>query len=134
MLNDIEIAQQAHMANIKDVAASIGIAEDDIEMYGKYKAKLSSELIKKVSDNDDGKLILVTAINPTPAGEGKTTVTVGLGEAMAKLGKKSLIALREPSLGPCFGIKGGAAGGGYAQVVPMEDLNLHFTGDFHAIT
>ena len=112
MLNDIEIAQQAHMANIKDVAASIGIAEDDIEMYGKYKAKLSSELIKKVSDNDDGKLILVTAINPTPAGEGKTTVTVGLGEAMAKLGKKSLIALREPSLGPCFGIKGGAAGGG----------------------
>ncbi len=134
MLTDIEIAQQAELCNIKDVAASIGIKEDDLEMYGKYKAKLSDEFINSVKDNKNGKLILVTAINPTPAGEGKTTVTVGLGQAMHKLGKKSIIALREPSLGPCFGVKGGAAGGGYSQVVPMEDLNLHFTGDFHAIT
>ena len=134
MLTDIEIAQQSKLYNIKDVAASIGITEDDLEMYGKYKAKLSDEYMDSVKDNKDGKLILVTAINPTPAGEGKTTVTVGLGQAMGKLGKKSIIALREPSLGPCFGIKGGAAGGGYSQVVPMEDLNLHFTGDFHAIT
>src|SRR5699024_11190399 len=113
---------------------TIGISEDELEFYGKYKAKLSDELWKKIKDNEDGKLVLVTAINPTPAGEGKTTTTVGLGQAMAKLGRKAIIALREPSLGPCFGIKGGAAGGGYAQVVPMEDLNLHFTGDFHAIT
>ena len=134
MLSDIEIAQQAEMENIKDIAAKLDISEDDIEMYGKYKAKLSENLISSVQNNKDGKLILVTAINPTPAGEGKTTVTVGLGEAMGRLGKKALITLREPSLGPCFGIKGGAAGGGYAQVVPMEDLNLHFTGDFHAIT
>ena len=134
MLTDIEIAQQSKLYNIKDVAASIGITEDDLEMYGKYKAKLSDEYMDSVKDNKDGKLILVTAINPTPAGEGKTTVTVGLGQAMGKLGKKSIIALREPSLGPCFGVKGGAAGGGYSQVVPMEDLNLHFTGDFHAIT
>ncbi len=134
MLTDIEIAQQAELYNIKDVAASIGIKEDDLEMYGKYKAKLSDEYMNSVKDNKDGKLILVTAINPTPAGEGKTTVTVGLGQAMHKLGKKSIIALREPSLGPCFGVKGGAAGGGNSQVVPMEDLNLHFTGDFHAIT
>ncbi len=134
MLTDIEIAQQAELYNIKDVAASIGIKEDDLEMYGKYKAKLSDEYINSVKNNKDGKLILVTAINPTPAGEGKTTVTVGLGQAMHKLGKKSIIALREPSLGPCFGVKGGAAGGGNSQVVPMEDLNLHFTGDFHAIT
>ncbi len=134
MKTDIEIAQEADMLYIKDVAKGIGIQEDDLEFYGKYKAKLSDELMEKVKDNKDGKLILVTAINPTPAGEGKTTVTVGLGEALGKMGKKSIIALREPSLGPCFGIKGGAAGGGYAQVVPMEDLNLHFTGDFHAIT
>ena len=134
MKTDIQIAQEAQMLPIKDVAASIGVSEDDIELYGKYKAKLSDEYWDKIKDNKDGKLILVTAINPTPAGEGKTTVTVGLGEAFGKLGKKSIIALREPSLGPCFGIKGGAAGGGYAQVVPMEDLNLHFTGDFHAIT
>lgn len=134
MLNDIEIAQQAEMKHIKEIAATLDIAEDDIEMYGKYKAKLSDSLISSVQNNKDGKLVLVTAINPTPAGEGKTTITVGLGEAMGRLGKKAVIALREPSLGPCFGIKGGAAGGGYAQVVPMEDLNLHFTGDFHAIT
>ncbi len=134
MLNDIEIAQQAEMKNIKEVAAKLDIKEDEIEMYGKYKAKLSDELIASVQKNENGKLILVTAINPTPAGEGKTTITVGLGEAMGRLNKKAVIALREPSLGPCFGIKGGAAGGGYAQVVPMEDLNLHFTGDFHAIT
>lgn len=134
MLTDIEIAQQAELWNIKDVAKRLDISEDDIDMYGKYKAKLSENLIKKVCDRPDGKLILVTAINPTPAGEGKTTVTVGLGQAMGKLNKKAVIALREPSLGPCFGVKGGAAGGGYAQVVPMEDLNLHFTGDFHAIT
>ncbi len=134
MKTDIQIAQEAKMAHIKDVAASIGIQEDDLEFYGKYKAKLSDDLWEKVKDNPDGKLVLVTAINPTPAGEGKTTTSVGLGQAMAKLNKKAMIALREPSLGPCFGIKGGAAGGGYAQVVPMEDLNLHFTGDFHAIT
>ena len=134
MKTDIQIAQEAEMKHIKEVAASIGITEDELEFYGNYKAKLSDELWDRIKDNRDGKLVLVTAINPTPAGEGKTTTTVGLGEAMAKLGKKALIALREPSLGPCFGIKGGAAGGGYAQVVPMEDLNLHFTGDFHAIT
>ena len=134
MMTDIEIAQKAEMKHIREVAAKLGISEDDLDLYGKYKAKLSDELIKKVEGNENGKLILVTAINPTPAGEGKTTITVGLGEAMGQLGKKAVIALREPSLGPCFGIKGGAAGGGYAQVVPMEDLNLHFTGDFHAIT
>ena len=134
MKSDIQIAQEAVMLPIKEVAATIGIKEDDLELYGKYKAKLSDELINRTKDNPDGKLILVTAINPTPAGEGKTTTSVGLGEAFGRLGKKALIALREPSLGPCFGIKGGAAGGGYAQVVPMEDLNLHFTGDFHAIT
>ena len=134
MKTDIQIAQEATMLPIKDVAASIGIKEDDLELYGKYKAKISDELINRTTKNPDGKLILVTAINPTPAGEGKTTTSVGLGEAFGRLGKKALIALREPSLGPCFGIKGGAAGGGYAQVVPMEDLNLHFTGDFHAIT
>ena len=134
MKTDIQIAQEAEMMHIRDVAGTIGITEDELEFYGKYKAKLSDELWDRIKDNKDGKLVLVTAINPTPAGEGKTTTTVGLGEAMAKLGKKALIALREPSLGPCFGIKGGAAGGGYAQVVPMEDLNLHFTGDFHAIT
>ena len=134
MKTDIQIAQEATMLPIKDVAASIGIEEDDLELYGKYKAKISDELINRTKKNPDGKLILVTAINPTPAGEGKTTTSVGLGEAFGLLGKKALIALREPSLGPCFGIKGGAAGGGYAQVVPMEDLNLHFTGDFHAIT
>jgi formate--tetrahydrofolate ligase len=134
MLTDIEIAQKAKLMHIRDVAASIGIEEDDLEFYGKYKAKLSDELMERTKNNPDGKLILVTAINPTPAGEGKTTTSVGLGEAFGRLGKKALIALREPSLGPCFGIKGGAAGGGYAQVVPMEDLNLHFTGDFHAIT
>lgn len=134
MKTDIQIAQEATMLPIKDVAASIGIEEDDLELYGKYKAKISDELINRTKKNPDGKLILVTAINPTPAGEGKTTTSVGLGEAFGRLGKKALIALREPSLGPCFGIKGGAAGGGYSQVVPMEDLNLHFTGDFHAIT
>ena len=134
MKTDIQIAQEAEMLHIREVAAKVGIEEEDLEFYGKYKAKLSDELMERVKDRPDGKLVLVTAINPTPAGEGKTTITVGLGEAMAKLGKKALIALREPSLGPCFGIKGGAAGGGYAQVVPMEDLNLHFTGDLHAIT
>ena len=134
MKTDIQIAQEATMLPIKDVAATIGIKEDDLELYGKYKAKISDELINRTKKNPNGKLILVTAINPTPAGEGKTTTSVGLGEAFGRLGKKALIALREPSLGPCFGIKGGAAGGGYAQVVPMEDLNLHFTGDFHAIT
>ena len=134
MKTDIQIAQETKMLPIKEVAASIGIKEDDLELYGKYKAKISDDLIKESKNNKDGKLILVTAINPTPAGEGKTTTSVGLGEAFGRLGKKALIALREPSLGPCFGIKGGAAGGGYAQVVPMEDLNLHFTGDFHAIT
>ena len=134
MKSDIMIAQEAKMLHIKDVAASIGISEEELEFYGKYKAKFSDELAAKVQSNPDGKLILVTAINPTPAGEGKTTTTIGLGMAMQKLGKKTLIALREPSLGPVFGVKGGAAGGGYAQVVPMEDINLHFTGDFHAIT
>ena len=134
MKTDIQIAQEAAMLPIKEVAASYGIVEDDLELYGKYKAKLTDELWSQVKDRPDGKLILVTAINPTPAGEGKTTTSVGLGDALTRLGKKTLIALREPSLGPCFGIKGGAAGGGYAQVVPMEDLNLHFTGDFHAIT
>lgn len=134
MKTDIQIAQEAEMIHIRDVAAQLDIKEDDLEMYGKYKAKLSDELMKRVENNPNGKLILVTAINPTPAGEGKTTVSVGLGQAFGKLGKKAILALREPSLGPCFGIKGGAAGGGYSQVVPMEDLNLHFTGDFHAIT
>ncbi len=134
MLTDIEIAQQAKMLKIGQIAQQLGISEEDIEPYGHYKAKLSEELFKKTADNPDGKLILVTAINPTPAGEGKTTISVGLAESMAKIGKKAVLALREPSLGPVFGIKGGAAGGGYAQVVPMEDINLHFTGDMHAIT
>ncbi len=134
MRTDIEIAQEAEMLHIREVAEQLGIAEDELELYGKYKAKLSDELEERVKNNKNGKLILVTAINPTPAGEGKTTVSVGLGEALCRKGKKAVIALREPSLGPCFGVKGGAAGGGYAQVVPMEDLNLHFTGDFHAIT
>ncbi len=134
MKTDIQIAQEAEMTHIREVAAQLGIQEDELELYGKYKAKLSDQLMEKVKGNQDGKLILVTAINPTPAGEGKTTTSVGLGEAFGRLGKKAVLALREPSLGPCFGIKGGAAGGGYAQVVPMEDLNLHFTGDFHAIT
>lgn len=134
MKTDIEIAQEAKMVHIKEVAKKLDISEDELDLYGKYKAKLSDELIKRIEKNEDGKLVLVTAINPTPAGEGKTTVTVGLGQALGRMGKKASIALREPSLGPCFGIKGGAAGGGYSQVVPMEDLNLHFTGDFHAIT
>lgn len=134
MLTDIEIAQQAKLRLIKDVASDIDINEDELEFYGKYKAKLSDELSERVSKNKDGKLVLVTAINPTPAGEGKTTTSAGLGQAMAKIGKKAIIALREPSLGPVFGIKGGAAGGGYSQVLPMEDINLHFTGDMHAIT
>lgn len=134
MKSDIEIAQEAELVHIKEVAEKLGINEDELEFYGKYKAKISDELWESVKDREDGKLVLVTAINPTPAGEGKTTTSIGLGEAMALLGKKAVLALREPSLGPCFGIKGGAAGGGYAQVVPMEDLNLHFTGDFHAIT
>ena len=134
MKTDIEIAQEAVMLPITEVAKQLGISPDDLELYGKYKAKLSNEYLDTIRENKKGKLILVTAINPTPAGEGKTTTSVGLGEAFGKLGKKAVIALREPSLGPCFGIKGGAAGGGYAQVVPMEDLNLHFTGDFHAIT
>ncbi|MCC8024115.1 MAG: formate--tetrahydrofolate ligase [Clostridium sp.] len=134
MKSDIEIAQEAVMQPIREVAAVYGIPEEDLELYGAYKAKLTDDLWEKVKDKPDGKLVLVTAINPTPAGEGKTTTTVGLGQAFGKMGKNAMIALREPSLGPCFGIKGGAAGGGYAQVVPMEDLNLHFTGDFHAIT
>ncbi len=134
MKTDIQIAQEAKMAHIKDVAGTLGIHEDELEFYGKYKAKLSDDVWERVKGNPDGKRVLVTAINPTPAGEGKTTTTVGLGQAMEKIGKRAVVALREPSLGPCFGIKGGAAGGGYAQVVPMEDLNLHFTGDFHAIT
>ena len=134
MKSDIEIAQEAKLENITKVAESIGVNADDLELYGKYKAKLTEDFLKSIEGNKEGKLVLVTAINPTPAGEGKTTTTVGLGQAFGKLGKKAIIALREPSLGPCFGIKGGAAGGGYAQVVPMEDLNLHFTGDFHAIT
>lgn len=134
MKTDIQIAQEAKMTHIKQVAASLGIPEDELEYYGKYKAKFSDETWERIKENKNGKLVLVTAINPTPAGEGKTTTTVGLGQAMAKLNQNAVIALREPSLGPCFGVKGGAAGGGYAQVVPMEDLNLHFTGDFHAIT
>lgn len=134
MLSDIEIAQKAHMLPITEVAGKLGIGEDDIELYGRYKAKLSMDLIKRVQDKPDGKLILVTAITPTPAGEGKSTTTVGLAQGLAKIGQKVIVALREPSLGPCMGIKGGAAGGGYSQVVPMEDINLHFTGDFHAIT
>ena len=134
MKTDIQIAQEAHLENIKDVAAKVGVTEDELEMYGKYKAKLSDELIHRVENNEDGKLVLITAINPTPAGEGKTTISLGLTEALNQKGISAIAALREPSLGPCFGIKGGAAGGGYAQAVPMEDLNLHFTGDFHAIT
>jgi len=134
MKSDIEIAREAEKLNIKEIAASLGINEDDIEQYGKYKAKLTNEYVKSLEEREDGKLILVTAINPTPAGEGKTTTSVGLADAFSKLGKKVVLALREPSLGPCFGIKGGAAGGGYAQVVPMDEINLHFTGDFHAIT
>ena len=134
MKTDIEIAQEAEMLHIRDVAAKYGITEDDLELYGKYKAKLTNEFCQSAEKNENGKLILMTAINPTPAGEGKTTTSIGLSDALSKLGKKTLLALREPSLGPCFGIKGGAAGGGYAQVVPMDDLNLHFTGDFHAIT
>lgn len=134
MLSDIEIAQKAHMLPITEVVGKLGIGEEDIELYGRYKAKLSMDLIKRVQDKPDGKLILVTAITPTPAGEGKSTTTVGLAQGLAKIGQKVIVALREPSLGPCMGIKGGAAGGGYSQVVPMEDINLHFTGDFHAIT
>ncbi|HAL32093.1 MAG TPA: formate--tetrahydrofolate ligase [Lachnospiraceae bacterium] len=134
MPSDIEIAQNAKMLPIKDVAASLGLGEEDIEPYGRYKAKLTDEYIKSIGDRPDGRLVLVTAINPTPAGEGKTTQTIGIGEALGRLNRKAIIALREPSLGPCFGVKGGAAGGGMAQVVPMEELNLHFTGDFHAIT
>ncbi len=134
MKTDIEIAQECKMMHIRDVAAKIGIDEDDLEFYGKYKAKLSNELYERSMEKPDGKLVLVTAINPTPAGEGKTTVSVGLSQALCRLGKNAVVALREPSLGPCFGVKGGAAGGGYSQVVPMEDLNLHFTGDFHAVT
>lgn len=134
MLSDIEIAQKAHMLPITEVAGKLGIGEEDIELYGRYKAKLSMDLIKRVQDKPDGKLILVTAITPTPAGEGKSTTTVGLAQGLTKIGQKVIVALREPSLGPCMGIKGGAAGGGYSQVVPMEDINLHFTGDFHAIT
>lgn len=134
MKTDIQIAQEACMLPIKEVAAKIGMTEDDLELYGKYKAKISDDFIDKCKDNKDAKLVLVTAINPTPAGEGKTTVSIGLTQGLCRLGRKAIVALREPSLGPCFGIKGGAAGGGYSQVVPMEDLNLHFTGDFHAIT
>lgn len=134
MLTDVQIAQNASMLPIKDVAGQIGLSEDDLELYGKYKAKISLETIKNLENKENGKLILVTAINPTPAGEGKTTTMIGLAQAMNKIGKKTIVAMREPSLGPCFGIKGGAAGGGYAQVVPMEDINLHFTGDIHAIT
>ena len=134
MLTDVQIAQSAQMKPIKEIASQVGLVEDDLELYGKYKAKISLEAISKVKDNKDGKLVLVTAINPTPAGEGKTTTMIGLSQALNKLGKKSIVAMREPSLGPCFGVKGGAAGGGYAQVVPMDDINLHFTGDIHAIT
>lgn len=134
MLTDVQIAQSAQMQPIKEIAAKVGLVEDDLELYGKYKAKISLEAISRVKDHKDGKLVLVTAINPTPAGEGKTTTMIGLSQALNKLGKKSIVAMREPSLGPCFGVKGGAAGGGYAQVVPMEDINLHFTGDIHAIT
>lgn len=134
MKTDIEIAQEAKLEPIKEIAAQLGLEEDDYELYGKYKAKISDSYLEKIKNNPNGKLILVTAINPTPAGEGKTTTSVGLSEAFERLHKKAMLAIREPSLGPCFGMKGGAAGGGYAQVVPMEDLNLHFTGDFHAIT
>ena len=134
MKSDIEIAQSADMRPIKEIAAKFGIGEDDLELYGRYKTKLSDEYLKSIENNENGKLILVTAINPTPAGEGKTTISIGLADALNRAGKKAMVALREPSLGPCFGVKGGAAGGGYAQVVPMEELNLHFTGDFHAIT
>ena len=134
MLTDIQIAQLCKMKPINQIASELGIKDDELELYGKYKAKLTDDLWERVKDRPDGKLVLVTAINPTPAGEGKTTTTVGLGQAMAKIGKKAIIALREPSLGPVMGIKGGAAGGGYSQVVPMEDINLHFTGDMHAIT
>ena len=134
MKTDIEIAQDAELKPIEEIAAKLDLTKNELELYGNYKAKISDEYLKRIQKNRDGKLILVTAINPTPAGEGKTTITVGLGQAFGKLKKKAVIALREPSLGPCFGIKGGAAGGGYSQVVPMEDLNLHFTGDFHAIT
>ncbi|MBO5743876.1 MAG: formate--tetrahydrofolate ligase, partial [Clostridia bacterium] len=134
MLTDIQIAQNAKMKHIGEIASSIGLTENDIDYYGKYKAKILPEVYKRLENKEDGKLILVTAINPTPAGEGKTTTSVGIGEAMGKLGKNAIIALREPSLGPVMGVKGGAAGGGYAQVVPMEDINLHFTGDMHAIT
>lgn len=134
MKTDIQISQEAKLMHIRDIAGKYGIAEDDLEMYGKYKAKVTEEFLSTLTDRPDGKLVLVTAINPTPAGEGKTTTSIGLADALSRLGKKTLLALREPSLGPCFGIKGGAAGGGYAQVVPMEDLNLHFTGDFHAVT
>jgi formate--tetrahydrofolate ligase len=134
MLTDIEIAQQCKMLPITEIAAQLGIGEEDLELYGRYKAKLSYGLLDKIAKNKPGKLVLVTAITPTPAGEGKSTTTVGLAQGLAKIGKKAIVALREPSLGPCFGVKGGAAGGGYSQVVPMEDINLHFTGDFHAIT
>ena len=134
MLTDVEIAQSAKMKPISEIAKKVGLEDDDLELYGKYKAKIALEAINRLENNPDGKLILVTAINPTPAGEGKTTTMIGLSQALNKLGKKSVVAMREPSLGPCFGIKGGAAGGGYAQVVPMEDINLHFTGDIHAIT
>lgn len=134
MKSDIQISQEAHLLPIQDIAKNLNIDQDDIEFYGKYKAKFSHSIWSKIATKKPGKLVLVTAINPTPAGEGKTTVTVGLGQALNHLGKNAIIALREPSLGPCFGIKGGATGGGYSQVVPMEDLNLHFTGDFHAIT
>ncbi|MFR5370616.1 MAG: formate--tetrahydrofolate ligase, partial [Eubacterium sp.] len=134
MLTDIEIAQNAKMKNITDIASDLGISADEIEPYGHYKAKISDSVMKRLADKKDGKLVLVTAVNPTPAGEGKTTVSIGLGQSMNKIGKKTIVALREPSLGPVFGIKGGAAGGGYSQVVPMEDINLHFTGDMHAIT
>ena len=134
MKSDIEIAQEAELYPITEVAKTLDLTIDDLELYGKYKAKISEEYLNKLEKNKEGKLILVTAINPTPAGEGKTTTSVGLGQAFGRLGKRAVIALREPSLGPCFGIKGGAAGGGMAQVVPMEDLNLHFTGDFHAVT
>ena len=134
MLSDIEIAQSTTLRPIADIAAELGIQEEELELYGRYKAKINERAFARLADKPNGKLVLVTAINPTPAGEGKTTTTAGLGQAMAKIGKKAIIALREPSLGPVFGIKGGAAGGGYAQVLPMEDINLHFTGDMHAIT
>ena len=133
-MTDIEIARNAEIRPIREIAGSLGMEEDDLELYGRYKAKISEEYLRKIQDRPEGKLILVTAINPTPAGEGKTTISIGLADALSRLGKKTVAALREPSLGPCFGVKGGAAGGGYAQVIPMEDLNLHFTGDFHAIT